>query len=41
MRHPARTFLIVAANGRALAVYRGLPKPERIVRATQGDTLVY
>jgi hypothetical protein len=41
MRHAGRTFLIVAAGGRPLAVYRGLPKPERMVRASEGDTLVY
>jgi hypothetical protein len=42
LRHPGRTFLVVAAaGGRPLAVYRGLPKPDRIALAGQGPTLVY
>ncbi len=40
-RHPRHTFLLVAANGRPLAILRGLPTPQRTPRASQGDTLVY
>jgi hypothetical protein len=41
LRYHGHTFLVVTASGRPLAVYRGLPKPERMALASQGPTLVY
>jgi hypothetical protein len=42
LRHHGSSFLVVAAaSGRPLALYRGLPKPERMARAGQGPTLVF
>jgi hypothetical protein len=41
-RHPNHSYLLVAqATGRPLALYRGLPRPERCIRAMEGATLVY
>jgi hypothetical protein len=41
-RQPNHSFLLVAAaNSRPLALYRGLPRPEKCVRAIEGSTLVY
>jgi hypothetical protein len=41
-RHPNHSFLLVAAaTKRPLLVYRGLPRPEKCVRAAEGNTLVY
>jgi hypothetical protein len=41
LRHPRHTFLLVAATGQPVALLRGLPRPERMPRAADADTLVY
>jgi hypothetical protein len=41
LRHPRHTFLLVAATGEPVALLRGLPRPERMPRAADADTLVY
>jgi hypothetical protein len=41
IRHLRRTFLLVAQGGYPIAVLLGLPRPDRIPRAGQGQVLVY